>query len=271
MRGNIGCAAMLLAVAWCCEADAAIVAYSIGTNGNDLYRIDLATGAAAKVGNLGVSRDWEALAFDPTTGILYAAGDMNGLWTVSTSTGAATYVGYMQANNYNSGITFSPDGTLYLVARGTDHAGRLWTVDKSTAVASLIGETTPPFSSAAYIGGTIFSIPDRAPDLDASKLYRVDPTSGTTTGVGNLGYWARWQTGLTYDPSTSTLYAISDYDDRIYTVDTSTGAASFLSSVEPMYTFECLAINPIPEPSPLIIWSLLGALGIAVGWWRRRR
>jgi len=27
----------------------------------------------------------------------------------------------------------------------------------------------------------------------------------------------------------------------------------------------------IPEPSTLIVWSLLGALGITVGWWRRRR
>ncbi len=28
---------------------------------------------------------------------------------------------------------------------------------------------------------------------------------------------------------------------------------------------------PIPEPTSLIVWSLLGALGITVGWWRRRK
>ncbi len=27
----------------------------------------------------------------------------------------------------------------------------------------------------------------------------------------------------------------------------------------------------VPEPATLIIWSLLGALGITVGWWRKRR
>jgi hypothetical protein len=27
----------------------------------------------------------------------------------------------------------------------------------------------------------------------------------------------------------------------------------------------------IPEPSTLVIWSLLGSVGVAVGWWRRRR
>ena len=27
----------------------------------------------------------------------------------------------------------------------------------------------------------------------------------------------------------------------------------------------------IPEPTSLIVWSLLGALALTVGWWRRRR
>ena len=27
----------------------------------------------------------------------------------------------------------------------------------------------------------------------------------------------------------------------------------------------------IPEPTALIIWSLLGSLGITIGWWRRKR
>jgi len=29
--------------------------------------------------------------------------------------------------------------------------------------------------------------------------------------------------------------------------------------------------RPIPEPATLIIWSLLGGLGVGLGWWRRRR
>jgi hypothetical protein len=31
------------------------------------------------------------------------------------------------------------------------------------------------------------------------------------------------------------------------------------------------SISEVPEPSTLIIWSLLGGLGIAMGWWRRRK
>lgn len=37
------------------------------------------------------------------------------------------------------------------------------------------------------------------------------------------------------------------------------------------YADEVTIASPIPEPSTLIIWSLLGALGTGVGWWRKRR
>ena len=35
--------------------------------------------------------------------------------------------------------------------------------------------------------------------------------------------------------------------------------------------FRVASVFAIPEPSTLIIWSLLGTLGIGLGWWRRKR
>ena len=32
-----------------------------------------------------------------------------------------------------------------------------------------------------------------------------------------------------------------------------------------------LGIGEVPEPGTLVIWSLLGAIGLGVTWWRRRR
>jgi hypothetical protein len=29
--------------------------------------------------------------------------------------------------------------------------------------------------------------------------------------------------------------------------------------------------NNIPEPSTVIIWSLLGGMGIGIGWWRKKK
>ncbi len=44
-------------------------------------------------------------------------------------------------------------------------------------------------------------------------------------------------------------------------------------SVRADYTarFDNFAITAVPETSALIIWSLLGALGMTFGWWRRRK
>jgi hypothetical protein len=35
--------------------------------------------------------------------------------------------------------------------------------------------------------------------------------------------------------------------------------------------YQRLTTGVIPEPASLVVWSLLGALGIGVAWWRRRR
>jgi hypothetical protein len=42
-----------------------------------------------------------------------------------------------------------------------------------------------------------------------------------------------------------------------------------LSLAQIQQNYQAVAI--IPEPSTLLIWSLLAGLGIGVGWWRRRR
>jgi hypothetical protein len=37
------------------------------------------------------------------------------------------------------------------------------------------------------------------------------------------------------------------------------------------YVYTVTEPSSVPEPSTLIIWSLLGGLGISMGWWRRKR
>ncbi len=49
-----------------------------------------------------------------------------------------------------------------------------------------------------------------------------------------------------------------------------TGNADGWHKVPHVYEFRAEGADPVPEPSALIVWTLLGALGIAVGWWRRR-
>jgi hypothetical protein len=46
------------------------------------------------------------------------------------------------------------------------------------------------------------------------------------------------------------------------------GGGLFNQSVDRTFS---LSGDVVPEPSTLIIWSLLGASGIGIGWWRRKR
>jgi len=56
-----------------------------------------------------------------------------------------------------------------------------------------------------------------------------------------------------------------------------TAALRFELFDSPLYTpvdhvaLDWITFEPIPEPSSLSVWALLGALGIGLGWWRRRR
>ena len=50
------------------------------------------------------------------------------------------------------------------------------------------------------------------------------------------------------------------------------GTGGYWAPVGGLYDYNFRTfVEPIPEPSTFIIWSLLGALGITIAWWRRRR
>lgn len=120
-----------------------------------LFRIDPATGArvpdafgAGKdyvvVDGPGVPSNVDDLAFDPTTGTLYAAANNGGgsgsvLLTVDRQSGAATVVGAFGADDLE-GLGFTSDGRLYGT---TGDAGstrnQLYAIDKASGAATAIG------------------------------------------------------------------------------------------------------------------------------------
>jgi hypothetical protein len=80
---------------------------------------------------------------------------------------------------------------------------------------------------AADNTGTLFSI-DGYNDPDPDRLFRIDSATGAGTLVGPTGF--NWNfRSVTWDPSTSTLYAATD--NSLYTVDRVTGAATLLYSI----------------------------------------
>jgi hypothetical protein len=139
----------------------------------DLLTLNPATGAptlAETLTGVPIELTANAYAFSPG-GTLYAIYGNQSLFTIDTSTGAATLVGSILAGSpiSNEALSFSNSGTLYL-SNGTD----LYTVNPSTAAVSLV--TSLDFDSSFGLSA--------APILMSMSF---DPTDGTlyTSVVGN--------------------------------------------------------------------------------------
>jgi hypothetical protein len=167
-----------------------IVYVTDGSGGSiaSLHRIDPATGAIIQtVGSLGVSVT--AIAFDPTTGILWGSegrvpsGNPR-IFTIDVTTAAITVVGQTSIDGI-SDLSFRSDGRLY--ARGACTTGQqLFRIDKSTAAASLVGSS----SGTTCGGGMAFTFDGSDRIFLASSMptaHELDLDSGATLSNLNWG------------------------------------------------------------------------------------
>lgn len=138
-----------------------------GITFNQLYRIDQTNAAISLVGNLGTTLN--SLVFG-SDGTLYAAN--NGLYTINTSTGAASLIGGGGGYSSSGDLAFV-NGNLYLSSVGDT----LYSLNTTTGAGTLIGS----IGSAGVYG--------LATDNNVD-LYGVRGTSvigiNTTTGAGSL-------------------------------------------------------------------------------------
>jgi uncharacterized repeat protein (TIGR01451 family) len=155
--------------------------YAIGdvAHGSRLYTIDPATGAYTNLGSVRIGSSVGQLlpndgdlAFDPATGILYAAANDptgNGgtfLFTINVATHVATQIGAINAGgNDLSALTFAA-GLLY-VGGGNE----LYTVNKATGVGTLVASPAATFLD--------FATGPPVADLQLT----VTPSAGFTAGA----------------------------------------------------------------------------------------
>ena len=83
------------------------------TNSDDLYTINLATGASTFVGESGLSTSNTGLAFAPS-GTLYLK-TSNEVYTISPLTGAPTFLVTLGTDTIRNALAFSPAGTAYSI------------------------------------------------------------------------------------------------------------------------------------------------------------
>jgi uncharacterized repeat protein (TIGR01451 family) len=171
------------------RADGTLFGWS--ENGDDLARIDLATGATAHVSDAGISTFGDAMDFT-RAGTLYVfpEGDDSTYYTVDPATGQPTPAGTV----INAPLTPQCDGGAPLSAgsidpsTGTFYASRidncggpqpfaadLLTIDLATGEATRIGDLPPQTDAIEFVP---------APDLAVAKSAPASATSGGTISYG---------------------------------------------------------------------------------------
>jgi hypothetical protein len=90
------------------------------------------------------------------------------------------------------GLAFAPSGTLYGFSQSTTGSARLYTINTTTGVATLIGDSGIPgnvqFAGLAFDAtGSMFAAVSGS-GSSPSTLYRVDACTGAATLVGDIGF-----------------------------------------------------------------------------------
>jgi hypothetical protein len=120
----------------------------VGGGPDDLYTIDLATGATARIGATG--RKFVA-TLDYANGVMFSYDVTKGLVRIDLATGLATDVNpdFRGPQDQAESLCFGEDGALYLVDAG------LWVMDKITGVPCLVGSTFYPgvFGGVEFLPG----------------------------------------------------------------------------------------------------------------------
>ncbi len=110
--------------------------------------------------------------------------------------------------------------------------------------------------------------------FDPSTLIYLTGSMSTMVDSGSSGVEIR--ESLTTAPSgqvtttqntTDGTFVINSFFDIFTEISLDGGTTNWTAATGPLE----VSGSSVPEPTALIVWSLLGSLGIALGWWRRRK
>jgi hypothetical protein len=142
----------------------------------NLYSVDTSSGALTLIGALGTTNGFSGIASQGNAP-LYAM-DFTNLYTVDAGTGHTTTVGplgFPCCSNW--GMSFAPDGHLYIDANSDGTDAYLYRIDLITGHGTRIGDATPGVNMLVSADGTFYAV-------DAGfGWYYVDTNTGFFTYI----------------------------------------------------------------------------------------
>jgi hypothetical protein len=209
-----------------------------------LVQIDATTGATSVVGLSGFG-GLNSLSAD-SNGRLFAAGGLNQLVELNTTTGVGTAVGTLNMGAESPDIralAFSTSGTLYAIQNtgnsSTTTIDELWTIDVTTGQTTFVGPT-----NRTGIQGMDFAPDGTLYGWDVGVtvgLVTINPVTGAARDVnGAVGGSTGIQT-LAFSPE-GVLFGGRE---QLFTVNPSTGSTTLVGSLGG----DVRGFDFIPEPS----------------------
>lgn len=223
------------------EVARATTLFSVTTAG-DLVRFDSATpGTLVTVGPItGLQGGETILGIDvrPATGQIYALGSTGRLYVLSRTNGAATFVATVSTalSGTAFGVDFNPTVDRLRVVSNTGQNLRINPNDGATIVDGAINGPTTSVDAGAYINNFNGAATTTLFDISAATdtLYTQNPpNNGTLVPVGPLGVDATDTNGFDFSSSDGVAYAALTTGEltRLYTINTTTGAATLVGSI----------------------------------------
>jgi hypothetical protein len=259
-------AAGLFAVA-CSRADAATVAY--GEAFDTLYRIDLTTHEATRVGAAGrysgqIIGNISGLSATSEDAFYAISGAIKVLVRVDPDSGQAVVVGDLGLTGQGDptrndaldlNMAAGCGGTLWL---SSAFANKLWSVDRTTGAARLVGSTGHALTGVVARGRQLYGVGGKGDNT----FYRVDPATGAATAIGAFGgEVTRWvnSISMSFDEA-GTLWAVINYVPPEHDTDVPADWSD-LATIDPA-TGKVHVIGPITGPDSL---KKVGMKGFTTG------